>query len=241
MAVVRTAIFLISLTAATAATAAEDAAHLAVGLPVDKLGGPTIDPTKNVIDLVLAAIKRIDDLSAAQARLEEAHRQSDAKYQDALREAETRRVNELAAQKQAFDSELARGIRANQDSSALLLAGQVRELKTDTSDRIGKLEVFANEQRGRSSATDPASVQLANDVSRLKTTMENNSGQWSGASNLWMLLIGLAGLIFGVGALALRSHGSHENESFARRERRSESSSDALFAELLRELQARRT
>lgn len=32
------------------------------GIPVDALGGPTIDPTKNVLDLVDAAVRRQDDL-----------------------------------------------------------------------------------------------------------------------------------------------------------------------------------
>ncbi len=118
------------------------------GIPVDAHGGPTVDPTKNVLDLVMAAVKRLDDIAAVQGQRVEDRIASNAKYQDALREAETRRLNELAAQKQVFDLELARGIRANVEASALLLAGQVKELKTDTSDRIAKLEVFANEQRG---------------------------------------------------------------------------------------------
>ncbi len=144
------------------------------GIPVDAHGNQTIDPTKNVLDLVLAAVKRLDDVSTAymkrqddlreaESRLQHAMREADTKRlsdlrevdtrrSGELREAETRRVNELAQQKQAFDLELARINKSSLDSSALLLASAVKELKTDFSDRTAKLEQFANEQRGRSSA-----------------------------------------------------------------------------------------
>lgn len=173
------------------------------GVPVDSRGGPTVDPTVNVLNLVYAAVTRLNDLMAAQTKRNDDLRQSDTKYEDALRDAETRRVNELAAQKQVFDIELARGIRANQDASALLLAGQVRELKTDTSDRIAKLEQFANEQRGRS----------------------------SGANDLWIIIIGILAFLVAVGALVMRPHIPRPPPL----------PPDALAAELLRELQARRT
>lgn len=113
-------------------------------------GAVAVDPSKNVLDALLAAVTRLNDLMNAAEKRDNDLRAVDIKYQDALREAETRRVNELAAHKQNFDSELARIIRADQDSNALLLAGQVKDLKVDTGDRMSKLEEFANQQRGRS-------------------------------------------------------------------------------------------
>jgi len=41
----------------------------AIGIPVDAQGGPTIDPTKNVLDLVNAAVRRIDDMAVLRAQL----------------------------------------------------------------------------------------------------------------------------------------------------------------------------
>lgn len=38
------------------------------GIPVDKFGNATVDPTKNVLDLVEAAVRRIDDLRAAETK-----------------------------------------------------------------------------------------------------------------------------------------------------------------------------
>lgn len=93
---------------------------------------PAIDPTKNVLDLVQAAIKRQDD----------------------LRDAETRRLNELAAQKQTFDLELAKVLRANQDAASTLLATQLKEVKNDLSDRTAKLEQFRWETGGKTSGTN---------------------------------------------------------------------------------------
>lgn len=101
-------------------------------------GGAAIDPSENVKALSEAANKRQDDL-----------RLMESKYQNAMRDAETRRVNELAAQKQLFDLELARVLRANVDSAALLLSTQLKEVKTDLSDRTSKLEQFRWESGGR--------------------------------------------------------------------------------------------
>lgn len=186
---------------------------------------PTFDPSKNVLDLVLAAVKRLDDVMGASVKRQDDLRDAEIKYQNAMREAETRRVNELAAQKQGFDLELARGIRANQDANALLLATSVRELKTDTSDRIAKLEQFANEQRGRSSATDPAYTKLLEDVRALSTSRADIAGVGSGRSDMigW-LFGGLAALGAVIAVLA-----------FARRHP-APSPVDPVMAEILREL-----
>ena len=66
-----------------------------------------------------------------------------------MREAETRRINELAAQKLTFDLELAKILRANQDAAATLLATQLKEVKNDLSDRTAKLEQFRWESGGK--------------------------------------------------------------------------------------------
>lgn len=108
------------------------------GMGVDAFGGPAIDPTENVLALVDAESKHRDELRTA-----------DNKYQDGMREAETRRVNELAAQKQTFDLELAKVLRANQDAASTLLATQLKEVKNDLSDRTAKLEQFRWETGGK--------------------------------------------------------------------------------------------
>ena len=102
---------------------------------------PQIDPTQNVRELF-----------AADGRLRDALREADNRYQDAMREAETRRLNELAAQKQLFDLELAKILRANQEAAAALLATQLKEVKTDLSVRTTVLETSRNENTGASAS-----------------------------------------------------------------------------------------
>jgi hypothetical protein len=98
-----------------------------------------IDPTKNVLDLVEFERKHRDTLRA-----------TDLNHAKELMAAETRRVNELAAQKQTFDLELAKVLRDNQDAASTLLATQLREVKNDLSDRTAKLEQFRWETGGKS-------------------------------------------------------------------------------------------
>lgn len=195
------------------------------GVAVDARGGQVVDPTKNVLDLVEAAIRRQDDLRAAEARRQDAERTSEVKFHIAmrdadlrriadlrdadtrrlneLRDAETRRINELATQKQIFDLELARVIRAGLDASTLLLATQLKEVKTDASDRMAKLEQFANEQRGRASATDPRDIKLLEEVRALTASRNDLAGRNTGQDQVVAYIFGAIGVLVGVGGLIL--------------------------------------
>lgn len=183
------------------------------GVGVDARGGQVVDPTKNVLDLVEAAIRRQDDLRLAEAKFQDALRGAEARFgaamRDAdarrlneLRDAETRRINELTSQKQIFDLELARVIRANVESSTLLLATQVKEVKTDLSDRTAKLEQFRWESGGRTSATDPVYVDLLKEVKALSLARSDLSGRSTGQGEVVayifaaiMAVVGIVGLV----------------------------------------------
>ena len=110
------------------------------GIGVDARGQSVVDPTRNVLDLVKAAVQRLNDLARAEAKLQETIRTLEAQRLselrtadimriDELRAAETRRVDQLAQSKQIFDLELARVIRANVDASTSLLATQLKEFE----------------------------------------------------------------------------------------------------------------
>jgi len=99
---------------------------------------PPIDPTKNVLDLVRAESAHRDSL-----------RDADNRFQNAMREAETRRLNELAAQKLTFDFEMSRVLRANQDATATLISTSLQEVKNDLSERMSKQEQFRWESGGK--------------------------------------------------------------------------------------------
>jgi len=120
------------------------------GIGVDARGGAVIDPTENVKALNAAEAKRQDDLRGMEAKFQNAMREKEAEISKVARDAETRRINELSAQKQLFDLELARVLRSNVDAASLLLATQLKEVKTDISERMTKQEQFRWESGGRS-------------------------------------------------------------------------------------------
>lgn len=119
-----------------------------------------VDPTENVKALNAAEAKRQDDLRNLEVKFLNAMREKEAEVAKVARDAEMKRINDLAAQKQLFDLELARVLKANVDSLALLLSTQVKELKTDSNDRISKLEQRAYESSGRGSGIDAAGAWL---------------------------------------------------------------------------------
>ena len=126
------------------------------GIGIDARGGAVIDPTKNVLDNFAALKEMLAGLRTA-----------DNKYQNDMREAETRRINELASQKLTFDLELAKILRANQDAAATLLATQLKEVKNDLSDRTAKLEQFRWESGGKSQGVSSIVVIIGTGLSIL--------------------------------------------------------------------------
>jgi hypothetical protein len=65
------------------------------GLGVDSSGGPVVDPTRNVLDLVSAAIKRQDDLREAESRHIREMVKVRSEYDTELREAESARIDAI--------------------------------------------------------------------------------------------------------------------------------------------------
>lgn len=99
---------------------------------------PLADPTANVLSLVDAAIKRLDDLSDNERRHRTELREIDAKYRDAQLAAEARRLDALlAAQNNAV-------ILAN--TRAELTAAALAE-RVDTAAKTLAAEAGSKEQR----------------------------------------------------------------------------------------------
>lgn len=65
------------------------------GPAVDKEGRPVIDPTANVINILEAAVQRLDDVRTAELR-----------RQDDLREAQAQRVEEIVRLRAEYDEQL---------------------------------------------------------------------------------------------------------------------------------------
>lgn len=93
------------------------------GIPVDAGGGPTIDPTKNVLDLVAAQTKRADDLmDAFYDLIEEKNRR-----QDELRDMGERHIREMATLRAQYDRELRQAETQRLDSIRAVDVGAVKQ------------------------------------------------------------------------------------------------------------------
>jgi hypothetical protein len=180
------------------------------GVPVDTYGGPTVDPTKNVLDLVGAAVTRLDDLRIADSRrvdelraLERDHAQDIrvliANYEEKLRVAEANRIDAI----RAVDVGAVATAAERQNQAAVVLANQVA-LTADTlrtlvttqatttaqqlqqvispiSENISKLQQAQYEGAGRAVVMDPQTAQLAVKMEALATAMAEGVGAQRGS------------------------------------------------------------
>jgi uncharacterized protein YihD (DUF1040 family) len=85
------------------------------GLGVDFQGRAVVDPTKNVLDLVSAAMQRQDDLRAIEF-----------KRQDDLRDSESRHVREIADLRSRYTAELRKAETARIDAIRAVDVGAVQ-------------------------------------------------------------------------------------------------------------------
>lgn len=111
------------------------------GLPVDSGGNLTVDPTKNVLDLVEAAVRRINDLSDEREKTVEAqlHRVED------IREAKIAAVVSIAELDRHYLGLMAK-IRSDYEE-------KLREKETERIDAIRAVDVAAVQRAAEVSAT----------------------------------------------------------------------------------------
>jgi hypothetical protein len=196
----------------------------AAGLPVDKYGGATIDPTRNVLDLVEASVKRLDDLRDVENRRieekiadEKTHIReilelnslygreltvAEAKRIDAIRVVDVNAVAVAAERSTQQATVLATQVSASAETlralvatTATTAATQAQQNNTQLSDRIALLEKNQYQGAGRESVTDPAMVELTANVKALVAISQQNIGKGQGLSQGWVVLLGAVGLI----------------------------------------------
>lgn len=167
------------------------------GQPVDSRGNSAIDPTKNVLDLVLAAVKRIDDvldltvkrqddLRVAQASLEELRYNSlkensslRADYEDKLRKAEANRLDAIRivdTNNVSVASERANATAAalakKGDDAALVLSAQV----TKSADDVRTLVKNTADEQARNLQNSFAGIQAQFGVIGTRLTALEQTG-----------------------------------------------------------------
>lgn len=138
------------------------------GIPVDKRGGPTVDPTKNVLDLVRAESRYQDGMREQSERLLNGLREADARYQDAMREKDATLQDRLAAQRLDYEVRIANMLRTSVESTSSLVSTQLVQIQSTFNERVAKLEQFRWESGGKTSVSDPA---IADAMSRLAATI----------------------------------------------------------------------
>lgn len=170
------------------------------GIPVDKYGGATIDPTKNVLDLVNAAVKRLDDLAALDKELHDV-RIADlkelgalrAQHETELRKSEAARLDAIRQVDLENVTKTANTLAKQVTDTANAAEARFSAFQAETNKRLSQLELSASERAGKSTATDPELIagnrRRDELLEKLVAAQANNQGQSRGTANLLTMLI----------------------------------------------------
>lgn len=194
------------------------------GMAVDSAGNVAYDPSANVLSLVEAAVKRLDDLRAAEVRRQddlraqsEAHaaelQKLIADYQEKLREAEAKRIDAIrvvdvnavsVASGRAADQAtvLASQVQSSADAlrslvsvSATSLASAQAAVTSEITKRLSELERAKYEGAGRSTVADPMLEKLVARMESLVESRATTTGKGEGAQAFWVRLVAAIGML----------------------------------------------
>lgn len=115
------------------------------GPGVDARGRPVIDPTKNVLDLVLAegrrqdelreaSARRLNDLASMRADYDDKLRQAEAARIDAIREVDVKAVQRAAEVQATQATAIASTVATTADAMRVSLTAALDPIKTDIAD-----------------------------------------------------------------------------------------------------------
>ena len=178
--------------------------------------GPIIDPTKNVLDLVRAEGTKRDefrtvdallldakiDTLRAEQRVLTAMTEGHRNLQSAMRDADSRRLDQLAQQRETYEKRIADMLSESVRSTSALVSTQLVQIQSTFDARVSKLEEFRLLSTGRSSVADPALAasldQMSATIQALKTTGTTREGRGLGHSETINWVIGAVGLVTGM-------------------------------------------
>jgi hypothetical protein len=137
------------------------------GIAVDAYGGGTIDPTKNVLDLVRAESKYQDAMRNKLQEVLQTHidavkdqirlaTEGMTAFQNAQIAAETRRIDQLAQTRQEFQNTIRDMLAESVRTTSTLVSTQLVQIQATFDTRVSKLEAGAFTQAGKQSVADPA-------------------------------------------------------------------------------------
>jgi uncharacterized membrane protein YgaE (UPF0421/DUF939 family) len=203
-----------------------------VGLGVDYLGGPVIDPTVNVNALVETLEKHNREIRDLERNHSRDLRDADRRYNSLESNSEARRLNDLAALKSSYDKQISDMLSVQVKTTSDLISTQLDKVTTALSaqittltnatqaqfatltttlgDRIAQVERFRYEWGGRTAVSDPATSDalknLADAVSRLRSGEASTSGRDTGRSEMIAWFAAAVMLMAAVAALFIK-HG----------------------------------
>lgn len=182
-----------------------------LGVGVDAAGGGVIDPTKNVLDVVAAETRYQNDMREAvkELLLAKARALDDAiklvsdsiiNYQTGMRDAETRRIDQLAETRQEFQNTIRDMLAESVRTTSTLVSTQLVQIQATFDTRVSKLEAGAFTQAGKSSVSDPATSEalskMAMAVQALTTVGSKTEGHSVGQRELIGYLLAAGAIVF---------------------------------------------
>src|ERR1035437_6907060 len=111
-----------------------------------------IDPTRNVADLVSA----------------------EGRHQDAMRAAETIRIDQLAELRRDYENQISNILSAGVKDKSDLVSSQLVQIQNTFDTRVAKLEEFRLTTLARSSVTDPALATALADLATAQKDGQNH-------------------------------------------------------------------
>ncbi len=158
------------------------------GIAVDARGGGVIDPTKNVLDLVKAESKyqdamrealkdRVDIQSTALHDQFKILSEGLIAYQSGMRDAETRRIDQLAQTRQEFQNTIRDMLAESVRTTSTLVSTQLVQIQATFDTRVSKLEAGAFTQAGKQSVADPAFSDAVTRLTMGQSTLKHNTDE----------------------------------------------------------------
>ena len=163
------------------------------GISVDKNGGSVVDPTKNVLDLVGAAIRRQDDLREAEERITTAKLRAqeelnDARYMHAreLAAAQASKLDEIAKLRSDFDAQLATAEAHRIDAIRAVDVGAVAAANASTTKMATDLatQTRTDAEVLRNTVANSATTLRDLVASTAATALQNQQSQFAGIATL---------------------------------------------------------
>jgi len=172
-----------------------------------------IDPTANVLLLVEAATKRLDDLREVEVRrmndlaecraaCDEKLAEAEAKRLDAIRAVDASAVAAATERATATATVLAKQVETSAETlrtlvstTAAALAAQLTQLSNRFDERLASVERYQYEGKGKQAVVDPMMVELVEQVKKLSAGSEKGEGKSAGISMAWVVALGAVGLL----------------------------------------------